>query len=282
MDKQIEDKKGEIVLYQPDSSVRIEVLLKGETIWLNRQQISELFGRDVKTIGKHINNALREELSGLPTVAKFATVQTEGGRKIVREIEYYDLDMILSIGYRVKSQRGIQFRKWSNTILKEYILKGYAVNDRIERIEGRLTETEKKIDFFIRTSLPPAQGVFFEGQIFEAYAFAARVIRSAKGSIVLLDNYIDESVLILLSKRGPGVSAEIYTRHVSPQLRLDIERHNAQFEPVNVKISEAFHDRFLIIDHTVYYIGSSLKDLGKKLFAFSKMDLEDTDILEKL
>jgi len=228
--------QNEIVLYQPDNSVELEVLLKNETVWLNRQQMSILFDRDIKTIGKHINNALREELSEIPieanfakvqqnsvvakfattdqnptvakiatvqqnpTVANFATVQIEGNREVLRNIEYYNLDVILSVGYRVKSNRGIQFRKWANRILKEYILKGYAINQRFERIEYRVAETEKKIDFFVKTSLPPVQGIFYDGQIFDAYVFVSDLIKSAKKSIVLIDNYIDESVLLLLSK----------------------------------------------------------------------------------
>ena len=272
--------KNELILYQADNSVELEVVLKNETVWLNRQQISILFDRDIKTIGKHINNALREELHGFPTVANFATVQMEGNRMVERKIEYYNLDVILSVGYRVKSNRGIQFRVWANSVLKEYILKGYAINQRFERIEYRVTETEKKIDFFVKTALPPAQGVFFEGQIFDAYVFAADLIKSAKEAIILIDNYIDESVLLLLSKRRPQINANIYTKQISQQLQLDLTKHNAQYEPINISISNSFHDRFLLIDSTVYHIGASIKDLGKKLFAFSKMEIKAVDILK--
>ena len=274
--------KNEIILYQADNSVELEVLLENETVWLNRQQMSILFDRDIKTIGKHINNALREELAGFPTVANLATVQMEGNRMVAREIEHYNLDVILSVGYRVKSNRGIQFRVWANSVLKEYILKGYAINQRFERIEHRVTETEKKIDFFVKTALPPAQGVFFEGQIFDAYVFVSGLIKSAKESIILIDNYIDESVLFLLSKRRPQISGEIYTRQISPQLQLDLTRHNAQYEPINILKTNSFHDRFLLIDNTVYHIGASLKDLGKKLFAFSKMEIKAEQILKDL
>ena len=277
-----QDNRGEIILYQPDDSLELNVLVEDETVWLNRQQMSLLFGRDVKTICKHINNALKEELVGLPTVAKFATVQQEGNRIVEREIEYYSLDVILSVGYRVKSQRGVQFRIWSNGVLREYILKGYSINQRFERIEDRVTETEKKIDFFVRTALPPVQGVFFEGQIFDAYAFVSDLIRSAKSSVVLTDNYLDETVLLLLSKRQPNVTADIYTKHLSAHNKLDLKKHNAQYGHVNIHESNSFHDRFLIIDGTVYHIGSSLKDLGKKLFAFSKMEIKDTEILKGL
>jgi hypothetical protein len=296
--------QNEIILYQSDNSVELEVVLENETVWLNRQQMAVLFDRDVKTIGKHINNALKEELAEIsvvakfatteknptiakiatlqqnPVVAKFATVQIEGNREVVRNIEYYSLDVILSVGYRVKSNRGIQFRIWANRILKDYILKGYAINQRFERLEYRVAETEKKVDFFVKTSLPPKEGIFFEGQIFDAYIFVSDLIKSAKKSIVLIDNYIDETVLLLLSKRLPKVNAKIYTKQLSEQLQLDLKKHNAQYESVNIYESDSFHDRFLLIDNIVYHIGASLKDLGKKLFAFSKMEIKANEILK--
>ena len=265
--------KNEIILYQPYDTVKLEVRLEDEMAWLNRQQMAILFGRDVKTIGKHINNALSEELKGIPTVAKFATVQKEGDREITRLVEYYTLDMILSVGYRVKSQRGIQFRRWASAVLKDYVFQGYAINQRIEQLENKVAEHDKQIAFFVRTALPPVQGIFFNGQIFDAYAFASDLIQSARKSIVLIDNYVDSSVLVMLSKRSAGVSARVITRKVSEALRLDIEKYNHQYAPIEVVESSRFHDRFLIIDETVYHIGASLKDLGKKLFAFSKMDV---------
>jgi hypothetical protein len=284
--------KSELVLYQPDSTVSVEVRLEDENVWLNRQQIAVLFDRDIKTIGKHINNALNEELAVFPTVAKNATVGKEKGENPVvanfattatngkvYQMEYYNLDVILSVGYRVKSSRGIQFRIWANHVLKNYIMKGYAVNKRFERLENRVTKTEKKIDFFVKTSLPPVQGIFYEGQIFDAYIFASDLIKSAKKSIVLIDNYIDESVLLLLSKRQTKVSAQIYTKRISDQLQLDLKKHNSQYEPIHINTSNAYHDRFLVIDNTVYLIGASLKDLGKKLFAFSKMEIKHTELL---
>jgi len=274
--------KAEVVLYQPDDSLRLEVRLENESVWLNRQQISVLFDRDIKTIGKHIKNALGEELANLSTVANFATVQIEGDREVKREIEYYDLNVILSVGYRVKSQRGIQFRIWSNRVLKEYLLRGHTIGRRIENIEHRLTENEKKIEFFVRTSLPPVQGLFFEGQIFDAYVFVSDLIRSAKRLIVLIDNYVGETTFLLLSKRVPGVSASIHTKKVSPRLQLDLEKHNSQYEPMNIYETDKIHDRFLIVDNVVYHVGSSFKDLGKKLFAFSKLEMSDIDILELL
>lgn len=265
---------GEIILYQPDSSIRLEVRMEEETVWLKRQQIATLFDRDIKTISKHINNALRQELRGLPTVAKFATVQQEGDRLVNRDIEYFNLDMILSVGYRVKSQKGILFRQWANAVLKEYLLRGHAVNQRIERLEQRVSKTEEQIGFFVQTALPPVEGIFFDGQIFDAYAFASNMIRSAKRRIILIDNYIDDSVLLMLAKRVNGVTAEVITRRVTETLSLDIERHNRQYPPVAIRECDRYHNRFLIIDNTVYHLGASLKDLGKKLFAFSKMEVE--------
>ena len=264
---------NEIILYQPDGSISLEVRVENETVWLNRQQMALLFDRDVKTIGKHINNALKEELREIPTVANFATVQQEGERLVTRDIDYYNMDVILSVGYRVKSQRGIQFRRWANSVLKDYIIRGYAVNQRIERLEQRVSEHDQKINFFVRTALPPTQGVFFDGQIFDAYVFAADLIKSAKESIVLIDNYVDESVLLLLSKRNAKVAARIITRKISPVLAADLAKHNQQYPPITIEESSRYHDRFLIIDATVYHIGASLKDLGKKLFAFSKLDI---------
>ena len=267
---------GEIILYQPDSSIRLEVRMEEETVWLNRQQMALLFDRDVKTIGKHINNALKEELSDYPVVAKFATTASDGK---TYQVDYYNLDVILSVGYRVKSKRGIEFRRWANSVLKEYLLRGHAVNQRIERLEQRVNKTEEQIGFFVRTALPPVEGVFCDGQIFDAYAFAADLIRSARRRIVLIDNYVDDSALLTLAKRKEGVSAEIVTRHVSETLKLDLERHNRQYPPVTIQECDRFHDRFLILDDTVYHLGASLKDLGKKLFAFSRMEMAAEEVL---
>ena len=265
------ENNGEIIFYQPDEAVRLEVRLENETVWLNRQQLAELFSRDIKTIGKHINNALKEELANVSVVAKFATTAADGK---TYQMEYYNLDMILSVGYRVKSQRGVEFRRWSNKVLKEYLLKGHSVNQRLTQLEQRVSRTEEKIDFFVRTSLPPVEGVFYDGQIFDAYKFATDLIRSAGKSLLLIDNYIDESVLLMLSKRRSGVCATVYTQKITAQLQLDIEKHNRQYPPVEMRIYNKCHDRFLIIDNTeVYHIGASLKDLGKKMFAFSRMDI---------
>ena len=284
------ENKGEIVVYQPDEITRLEVRLKDETVWLNRQQIALLFGRDVKTIGKHINNALTEELSDIPTVANFAIVQQEGARWITRYIEHYNLDMIISIGYRVKSPKGILFRRWANTVLKEYLIKGVALNQRIASLESRmedkfaqydhkLYEHSKKIDFFIQSSLPPKQGIFFDGQIYDAYTFVTERIRKAIRRIVLIDNYIDDTVLTMLSKRADGVEATIYTGKISKQLQLDLDKHNAQYPPITVRTFSKAHDRFLIIDDAVYLVGASIKDLGKKWFGFTLMENAEAEEL---
>ena len=246
----------------------------------HREERSDPFMTDLckicfkKTIGKHVNNALKkEELQGMATVAKFAIVQNEGSRSVVRMVEFYNLDMILSVGYRVKSSQGILFRQWANTILKEYLLKGYSINQRFERLEQRVSKTEEKIDFFVRMALPPVEGIFYDGQIFDAYTFVCDLVRSAKSRIILFDNYVDDTVLTLLDKRSDNVSAQIYTRNVTQQLALDLQRHNAQYRPIAIDAFQNAHDRFLCIDDTVYHIGASLKDLDKKWFAFSRMEI---------
>lgn len=275
----MEKQEGEIILYQPDGTLKLEVRLEDETVWLNRQQLAILFDRDVKTIGKHINNALREELSGMAVVAKFATTAADGK---TYQVEYYNLDMILSIGYRVKSRRGVEFRQWANQVLKEYLLKGYSINRRIEQLEKTVARHDERIEFFVRTSLPPVEGIFFEGQIFDAYTFASDLVKSARQRIVLIDNYVDESTLMLLSKRKPEVEATIFTARISQVLQLDIQRHNAEYPPVTVNEYRQSHDRFLIIDDDVYHIGASLKDLGKKWFAFSRLHFNPQELLERI
>lgn len=274
--------KSEIVLYQPDEEVKLEVRIEEDTVWLNRQQLAILFGRDVKTIGKHINNALKEELSGLATVANFATVQKEGNRLITRNIEYYNLDMILSVGYRVKSSRGVEFRRWANSVLKEYLLRGYSINQRFERLEQRVAETENKIEFFVRTSLPPVEGIFYDGQIFDAYKFVNDLIRSAKQRIVLIDNHIDDSVFAMLDKRADNIKSYIYTKEIDNKLKIDIDKHNSQYKKIDVRVFKNSHDRLLIVDNDVYHIGASIKDLGKRWFAFSKMVIPADEIIKQL
>ena len=284
--------QGEIILYQPDEEIKLDVRLENETVWLSIDEMSHLFGRDISVIGKHIRNIFKEgELIKDSVWAKFAYTASDGK---TYQVDYYNLDVIISVGYRVKSQRGTQFRQWANKVLKEYLLKGYSINQRINQLENKmdsrltahnrqLEELTNKVDFFVRTSLPPVEGIFFDGQIFDAYKFASDLIKSARQSLVLIDNYVDESVLLMLSKRQPRVTATIYTQRITSQLRLDLDRHNDQYPPVDVRTCKFSHDRFLIVDETdVYHIGASLKDLGKKMFAFSKLDIPATVITDLL
>ena len=286
------EEKGEIILYQPDEAVRLEVRLENETVWLSIDEMSSLFGRDISVIGKHIRNIFKEEELIKDSVwAKFAYTASDDK---TYQVDYYNLDVIISVGYRVKSKRGTQFRQWANKVLKEYLLKGYAINQRIEHLENKmdskfiahdrqLKELASKVDFFVRTSLPPVEGVFFNGQIFDAYVFATNLIRSANKSLLLIDNYIDESVLLMLGKRNPRVSATIFTGRITSQLQLDLDKYNDQYPPINIRTYANAHDRFIIIDETeVYHIGASLKDLGKKLFAFTKMNMPASVIINSL
>ena len=282
--------KGEIVLYQPDENIRLEVRLDKETVWLTQQQIADLFGVKQPAVSKHIANIYKSgELDKNSTYSILEYMGNDG--KQLYTAKAYNLDMILSVGYRVNSIHATRFRQWANAVLKKYLLEGYAINqqllalqrqvdsrferqsERILMIENKLQKHQEKISFFVRTALPPVQGIFFDGQIFDAYAFVSKLIQSARKSIVLIDNYVDSSVLVMLSKRTADVSARIITRKVSESLQLDIEKFNRQYAPIEVVESHRFHDRFLIIDDAVYHIGASLKDLGKKMFAFSKMDV---------
>ena len=289
--------QNQIILYSPNESISLEVRLENETVWLNRQQIAQLFGRDIKTIGKHINNALKEELTNFLVVAKFATTKKYGRRDgftQVVDIEYYNLDVIISVGYRVKSSQGILFRQWANKVLKDYLLRGYAVNQRIEtlenRIDNKLYEHEQKIehlteqvDFFVRTSLPPVEGVFHNNQVFDAHILMSDLVKQAKVRIIIIDNYVDDSVLTLLSKRKTGLIAEIYTYKKSEQFTLDLDKHNLQYPSVIVHVNKTCHDRFMIVDDKVYHIGASIKDLGQKLCAITLLNsITAEDILNKL
>ena len=277
--------KGEIVLYQPDEMVKLEVRMENETVWLTQAQIAELFERDRTVITKHINNVFKEKELEEKSNVQFLHIANSD-----KPVKYFSLDVIISVGYRVKSIRGTQFRQWANRVLKDYLLKGYSVNQRLNdmgkelaEIKETLYEHSKKIDFFVHTSLPPVEGIFFDGQIFDAYKFATDLIRSAGKSLLLIDNYVDESVLLMLSKRNPGVFATIYTQKITPQLQLDLEKHNDQYSPINIRTYRNSHDRFLIVDDKeVYHIGASLKDLGKKMFAFSKLQMDPGLIIDKL
>ena len=283
------EKQGEIILYQPDEAVRLEVRLEDETVWLTQAQIAELFQRDRTVITKHINNVFKEKELEEKSNVHFLHIANSD-----KPVKFFSLDVIISVGYRVKSVRGTQFRQWANKILKEYLLKGYSINQRLNdmeyrmnnrffQIEKTIAEHDAKIDFFVRTSLPPVEGIFFDGQIFDAYKFATDLIKSAKCSLVLIDNYVDESVLLMLSKRNSGVSATIYTHKINAQLQLDLNKHNEQYPPIEARTYKSSHDRVLFIDNTgVYHSGASLKDVGKKMFAFSKLDLPAHTIINVL
>jgi len=292
MKKNSDNNQSEIILYQaPDNQTILEVRFEDETIWLTQAQIVTLFSTSKANVSEHIKQIYQsKELEVEATVRKFRTVQIEGNRSVTRRTDHYNLDMIISIGYRVNSIQGTQFRIWANKVLKNYLLKGYVIHQQFEQIENKLKQHDKtllehdqKFDLLIKTNLLPQEGIFFDGQMFDAYQFASDIIKSATKSIVLIDNYVDESVLTLLSKRKSKVTATIYTASVTNQLKLDLKRFNAQYPTVEVKTFTKSHDRFLIIDHaTVYHIGASLKDLGKKWFAFSKINLNAQEIIEKL
>ncbi len=281
---EIEKATGEIVMYQPDETIRLEVRIEDETVWLSQQQMAELFKATKQNVSLHIKNIYDEkELMESATVKDYLTVRQEGKRIVRRHINLYNLDVIISVGYRVKSLRGTQFRQWANHVLKDYLLKGYVVNQRIIALEHQVTDLRQKVDFFVRTSLPPVEGIFYDGQIFDAYRFASDLVRKAKKSVVLIDNYIDDTVLSLLDKRAENVMAMIYTQSISHQLQLDLNRHNAQYAPIEIKTFNKSHDRFLLIDDEVYHIGASLKDLGKKWFAFTLLhDIKASELLNRI
>ncbi len=283
--------KNEIVLYQSTElaeHIEVRVDEKAETIWLTQKQMAVLFDKDTDTIGLHLKNIfIEQELEENSTTEFFSVVQKEGNRNVKRSIKYYNLDAILSVGYRVNSKRGTQFRQWATQRLKDYLLKGYALNNRINRIEDNiqsLSEKVNQIDLQIHTNTIPTQGVFFEGQVFDAYELFSKIIRNAKSHIILIDNYVDETTLIYLAKKNPKVQALILTHPINKELELDIQKVNQQYGNFKIKQFNKSHDRFLIIDQKeIYHLGSSLKDLGKKLFAFSLLDTSSVqDLLSRV
>lgn len=282
--------KEEIIIYQVDKqSTHIEVRVESETVWLTQKQIAELFGTKRPAITKHLSNIYKSgELLENSTCSILEHMGSYGTQKY--KTQYYNLDAILSVGYRVNSNNATQFRIWASNILKSYLFKGYAIRSQIDHIEQKIEQHDKilhehnqKFDLLIRSNLPITEGIFYDGQIFDAWQFVSDIIKSAEKSIVLIDNYIDERVFTLLSKREKDVKAVIFTQKITKQLALDIEKHNEQYPEIEVKLFAKSHDRFLIIDKTiVYHIGASLKDLGKKWFAFSKMHINGLDLLSKL
>lgn len=279
---------NEIVLYQPDESVQLEVRLEDDTVWLTQQQMAELFQKDISVISRHIKNAFAE--GELEEKSNLHFLQTPNSDRPTR---LYDLDVIISVGYRVKSQRGTQFRRWASRILKEYMLKGYAINQQLmnmeQRIDRRLQEhteqihdLQNKIDFFVRTSLPPVEQIFFEGEFFEARVLLEKLIKTAKKRVVIIDPYVDAATFDMLDVRAKGVTADIYSDGEYKSLR---DTHNASKgkQPINThKWSQSSHDRWVIIDDTLYHCGHSVKDLGKKLSAIMRMDLNPEVILKEV
>ena len=293
--KQNTNLQGELVIYQANDDVKIEVVLNDDMVWLSQSQIVQLFQSSKANISEHIKSIYQQnELDRDSTVRNFRTVRVEGNREVFRNITYYNLDVIISVGFRVNTKIGIHFRQWANNILKNNLLKGYSINQRIDYIENKfdnklynhdvqLKEINEQINYFVQKSMPPVQGVFYGGEIFEAYKFMTDLIKIANESIIVVDNYIDESVLTMLDKRKDGVVAKIYTDKISNQLKLDLERHNKQYSAIEIQTVKDIHDRFVIIDNEdVFHIGASLKDLGKKLFAFSKLNLPVGVLLKEL
>ena len=291
--------QGEIILYQPDETVRLEVRLEDDTVWLNQQQMADLFGTNRQAITKHLKNIYSvNELKKTSTCSILELVRQEGTRKVTRKIEFYNLDVIISVGFRVNTKRGIEFRTWANRVLKDHLLRGYSINLQmrqlsqkmdeqqceIQKIEHTLADHQQKIDFFVRTNQQPVEGVLFEGQIFDAYKLVEQLVKSAKQEVILIDNYIDATIFDLLERRGQSVSATIYTEHVGQQLQ-HLQQLNQQQYGRRIEVrqySSRFHDRFLIIDEDLYHFGASFKDLGKRLFAFDKMGIDKSVILSQL
>ncbi|MCD4758514.1 MAG: virulence RhuM family protein [Arcobacteraceae bacterium] len=284
-----EQTQSDVVVYN-DGELELNVSIENETVWLNRNQISELFGRDVKTIGKHITNVFRDkELDKFSVVAKFATTALDGK---IYNVEYYSLDVIISVGYRVKSHKGVRFRQWATSVLKNFIQNGYAINgdkitnERFISLENEVSFLKSKVDFISNSlesnSLKEKQGIFYDGQIYDAYAFINDLLKSANKEVLLIDNYIDETVFTLFSKY-PNLKIKIYTQTINKQLKLDYKKYNLQYQNIELKEFKNTHDRFIIVDNTqMYHLGASLKDLGKKWFAFSKFEIGALEILEKL
>lgn len=278
-----QSEKSVIIYKSEDDEVQLEVKIINETVWLTQAQMAQLFGTQRQAITKHLKNIFDcHELDRGSNSSVLELLQKEGRRYVKRNVEIFNLDVIISIGYRVNTKRGIEFRQWANKILKDYLLNGYAINKRFERLEQRVSKTEEKIDFFVKASLPPIEGIFYDGQIFDAYSFISDLIRMAKKEIILIDNYIDDSVLKILNKRVDNVSAMIYTSHISENLKLDLNKHNSQYQPINIEYFNKSHDRFLIIDDEVYLIGASIKDLGKKVSTFIKLSIQKEEFLQKI
>ena len=305
------EEKGEIVLYQPEGEVRLEVRVENETVWLNRQQLAMLFNRDIKTIGKHITNALKEECQN-SVVAKFATTADDGKKY---QVEHYDLDIILSVGYRVKSANGIKFRRWANQVLKDYMLKGYAVNQRkiatdlqiadrlheqrqliesqgteiadvrksIAEQDSRLSAVEQRIDFFVNAAQAPTGGILATGTRFDGFVLIADLVKSAKRSVAFIDPFATIEVLKFAAMRAKGVQAVVYSARITPEFKAAVALHNKQYPGLEPKTMRSIHDRFLLVDDKVYHFGASFKDIGNEMTAFSVLDfVTPAEVIEKI
>lgn len=282
---------GVVVYRTEDNTLQLDVQLAEETVWLAQQQMAVLFDTTKQNVSLHINNIFKEgELDKISVVKDYLTTASDGKKY---RTTYYNLDVIISVGYRVKSKRGTQFRQWALKVIKDYMLRGYAINQQMIAMEERIgrqlqdhtvqiQDLQEKVNFFVRTTLPPHQGIFYDGQIFDAYTFINDRIREATTHIILIDNYIDDSVLSMLAKRADKVAATIYTKKPSAQLQLDIQKHNAQYPPIEVINFDRSHDRFLCIDEMVYHLGASIKDLGKKWFAFNRMGMPTSELLQRM
>jgi len=279
---EVDGEKNEIIVYQPEGGeFHIEVRVDQDTVWLTQAQMAELFNTDRTSINRHIRNIFQtQELYENSTCAKIAQVRLEGGRSIKRVVPYYNLDMIISVGYRVNSISGTRFRQWANRVLKEHMLRGFSVNqrlvaheNRLENIDSRVIYLEKQVDFFVKANLPPKEGFLQAKAFWSGYEFAVQLVRSAKQEIVIIDPFADDTSLSLMPKRNPGVNAIIYSARINQTMKTECERLNRQCPPVELRTMREVHDRFIVVDETVYHIGASIKDLGNKLTAFSVLSL---------
>ena len=313
------DNKGEIVLYQPEGEVRLEVRVENETVWLTQAQMARLFGRDRSVIAKHIKNAFKEgELDPKVVCANFAHTTLHGaikGKMQITEITLYNLDVIISVGYRVKSIAGTRFRQWALSVLKDFMLKGYTVNQRkvatdlqiadrlheqrqliekqvteisdvrkfVAEQDSRLSAVEQRIDFFVKASQTPTSGILTTGTRFDGFVLVADLVKSAKRSVVFIDPFANIEVLKFAAMRGKGVKAVVYSARITPEFKAAVELHNRQYPGLEPKTMRTIHDRFLLVDDTVYHFGASFKDMGNEMTAFSVLDfITPSEVIEKI
>ena len=279
---EVDGEKNEIIVYQPEGGeFHIEVRVDQDTVWLTQAQMAELFGTVPQNITVHIKKVYDEgELEKNSTCKEYLQVASEGSRKVKRTLKFYNLDVIISVGYRVKSIQGTRFRQWANSVLKEHMLKGFSVNqrlvaheNRLENHDSRIIYLEKQVDFFVKANLPPKEGVLQAKAFWSGYEFAVQLVRLAKQEIVIIDPFADDMALSLMPKRNPGVNAIIYSARINQTMKAECERLNRQCPPVKLRTMREVHDRFIVVDETVYHIGASIKDLGNKLTAFSVLSL---------